>query len=320
MNRRQVLWAGVGLGSAVLGFRRGEAQEGGNLAERLGYKRDQRLLMIHADDLGMCHSVNVASWKAMTDGVVSSASVMVPCPWFPEMAQWAREHPNMDLGLHLTLTSEWKLYRWRPVSPINEVKSLLDDQGFLWRSVADVKKNAKPEEVEAEIRAQIRRALQFGMKPTHVDSHMGTLFSDRKFFEAYVRVAKEVGIMPMLPGPTPEILQQAALLGLDYKAIVRDLQKQGMVVLDVLNTSLEGNDYEARKRAFEVFVKGLQPGVTELICHLSGDDDEIQHVTGNWRPRYNEFRLFTEPASRKLLEDHGVKLIGYRELDKLWKR
>lgn len=322
MNRREVLMAG---GAAVAASAMGQpgllgAQKEGekSLAERLGFKPDARLLMIHADDLGMSHSVNAASIGALTEGVASSASVMVPCPWFPEMAAWSREHPDADLGLHLTLTSEWQLYRWRPVAPPDQVKGLIDADGFLWRSVEEVKAHAKPAEVETEIRAQVARARHFGMKPTHLDSHMGTLFADPQFFAAYVRVSKETGIMPMLPGPTPEIVAMARGMGMDYPPLVRKLQGEGYVFLDVLNTSLQGGTYDERREAFHQFVRGLTPGVTELICHLAGDDQEIQHITGNWRNRYNEFRLFTDPQSRAFLKEQGVTLIGYRQLAKLW--
>jgi predicted glycoside hydrolase/deacetylase ChbG (UPF0249 family) len=288
------------------------------LAERLGHAPDARLLMIHADDLGMCHSVNAASTRAMTEGVVSSASVMVPCPWFPEMAEWARAHPTADLGLHLTLTSEWRVYRWRPVAPITQVKGLLDPDGYMWRGVEDVVKHASPEEVEIEIRAQVERAFQFGMKPTHVDSHMGTLFADPKFFEVYVRVAREVDVMPMIPGPTPEILVRARAGGLDYLKITRDLNDRGYVVLDLLNTSVEGSDYATRKAAFHQFIRTLKPGVTELIVHLSGDEEEIRHISGSWQNRYNELRITTDADTKALVEAEKVKLVGYRDLAKLW--
>jgi predicted glycoside hydrolase/deacetylase ChbG (UPF0249 family) len=290
------------------------------LAEQLGYRKDERLLMIHADDIGMCHSVNVASSKALTEGIASSGSVMVPCPWFPEIAAWSKEHPKVDLGLHLTLTSEWKYYRWRPLSPPEKVRGLLDPEGFMWRSELDVKKHARPEEVELEIRAQIQRALDFGMKPTHVDSHMGTLFADAGFFEVYTRVAKETGFMPMLPAPSPEINAQAALLGLDYPAVSGKLRSSGFMLLDRLVLELEGKDLDSRREGFRKFVRGLTPGVTELIVHLSGDEDEIRNVTGNWGRRYWEFRILTDPESRKFLEDEKVKLVGYRELAPAWKR
>lgn len=317
MNRRELIAAmAAAAGMGVQARAAGEK----TLAERLGYAPDARLLMIHADDIGMCHSVNRASARAMTEGVVSSGSAMAPCPWFPELVTWAKEHPEADLGLHLTLTSEWRHYRWRPLSPPDRVKGLIDLDGFMWRSVADVRRHAKPEEVETEIRTQIEYARKWGLKLTHVDSHMGTLFADPGFFQAYVRVAKEQDVMPMLPGPTPEILLQARALGLDYLALVKQLQGQGYVVLDRLVTSLEGETYEARKREFGQFVRGLKPGVTELIVHLSGDEEEIRNITGNWGNRYNEYRLFTEPESKALLKEQGVELVGYRKLASLWRK
>lgn len=326
MHRRDVLrTGGMFLGGLALegcrvneaGARQQDAEKA--LVERLGFKPDARLLMIHADDLGMSHSVNAASEKALTEGVASSASCMVPCPWFPAIAAWSRENPDADLGLHLTLTSEWQLYRWRPVAHPDQVKGLMDPDGFLWRSVAEVKAHAKPAEVETEIRAQVARARHFGMKPTHVDSHMGTLFADPQFFAAYVRVAKETGIMPMLPGPTPAIIEEARQLGMDYPPLVRKLKGEGYVFLDVLNTSIQGATYEERQEAFHQFVRGLTPGVTELIVHLAGDDQEIQHITNNWRNRYNEFRLLTAPETRAFLREQHVTLVGYRQLSKLWK-
>src|SRR5688572_21182657 len=158
MTRRTFLAAGV-LSSAAV-----QAQSAPTLAERLGFSRDARVLMLHADDVGMCHSVNTATAEAFAEGLVTTGSVMVPCPWFPEIADWSKQHPEWDLGLHLTLTSEWRFYRWGPTAPREKVPTLLDPEGFLWRSVADVKKHASPEHVELEIRAQIERARQFGMQ------------------------------------------------------------------------------------------------------------------------------------------------------------
>lgn len=295
------------------------AQEKKSLVERLGFGKDDRVLMIHADDVGMCHSVNAATIKAMTEGVVSSSSIMVPCPWFPEIAAWAREHPEADLGLHLTLTSEWRYYRWRPVSAPEKVPGLMDPEGFLWRGVGDVVGHASAAEVELEIRAQIDRARKFGLKPTHVDSHMGTLFAHPEYFEAYVRVAKECGILPMLPRPTADIADDVKQLGLDYPAVTARLDSEGFILLDRLSTGLTGGTLEERRKSFQEFVRGLRPGVTELICHLSGDDAEIRHVTGNWEARWNELRLFTDADTRAFLKEQGVRSIGYRQLAALWK-
>jgi predicted glycoside hydrolase/deacetylase ChbG (UPF0249 family) len=320
MKRRDLLAAGAAAFGGVA-LRESLAAEGEKtLAERLGFKKEDRLLLLHADDLGMCHSVNAASTRALMEGAVSCGSVMAPCPWFPEIAAWAKEHPEADLGVHLALTSEWRYYRWRPVAPPGEVKGLLDEDGFLWRSVPQVMLHASPAEVETEIRAQIQRALQFGMKPTHADSHMGTLFAHARFFDAYVRVCKELGVLPMLPGPTPEVILQAKLMGLDYVAMMERLKGEGLVFLDRLDRGLKGETYEDRKKEAYAYLRALPPGVTELIVHLSGDDEEIRHVTSAWQARFNDFRIFMDMDTRALIREQGVKLIGYRPLAALWKK
>src|SRR5437762_8597281 len=161
------------------------------LVERLGYPRDAKLLIVHADDLGAAHSINAASIKGLESGAVSSASIMVPCPWLPEIATYARTHPQVDLGLHLTLTSEWTLIRWAPVLSKERVPSLFDASGYLYPLESDAASHMDVKEAEAEIRAQIARAKALGIQPTHLDSHMGTLYQNKALFEMFVRVARE---------------------------------------------------------------------------------------------------------------------------------
>lgn len=286
-------------------------------ASLFGCAPGERLLIIHADDAGMCHSANAATIRAMTEGVVSSASVMVPCPWFPEMAAWARENPQMDIGVHLTLTSEWKHYRWGPVAPREKVPGLIDEAGFLWPRVADVVAHATAEEVEIEARAQIERALQFGMAPTHIDSHMGTLFSHPDFFAVYVRLSREYGIPAMLPRPTPEQIERVD--GARWVAEqIQTLESQGYLFLDRLILSLDGDTYEARRESLRSTLRRLEPGVTQLIVHLLDDDPEARHVTGSWHIRYWEMQLFTDPKTRELLAEEGIRLVGYRPLAAAW--
>ena len=288
------------------------------LAERLGYKPADRLLIIHADDAGMCHSVNVATIRALEKGIVTCASVMVPCPWFPEMAKYAREHPEADLGVHLTLTSEWGLYRWRPVAPQGEVRCLLDKEGFLPHGVIEVLGQATAPEVETEIRCQIARARQFGMVPTHVDSHMGTLFTG-KFYRTYTGAAKDLGVMPMLVAPnTPELRARAYLVGVDPVKSTADLRAQGFLFLDALNTGEKGDTLEARRARYYDFFRNLKPGVTQVIVHLSLDDEEIRSIAGSWERRWHEYQIFTDPKTRELIDQLGIKLIGYRDLQKLF--
>lgn len=276
----------------------------------------EKHLIIHADDVGMCHSVNVATAKAMTEGVVSSGSVMVPCPWFPEAAAWSREHPEADLGLHLTLTSEWRYYRWRPVAPLDSVRSLVDEQGFMWRSTRDCIKNANPEEVELEIRAQIERALEFGMQPTHTDSHMGTLFWDLRFFEIYVRVSREYGIPPMLMTLTDEQVQQAREAKVDLPGRMA-IHKEGGPYLDELILSPQGDTLEERTADFHRRLRSLKPGVTQIIVHLMDEDNEGRSIAGSWQRRCWELLICTAPKTRAVVEEEGIQLIGYRKLKDL---
>jgi predicted glycoside hydrolase/deacetylase ChbG (UPF0249 family) len=298
-------------------YRPGTAGEP-SLAERMGYKKSDKLLMIHADDIGMCHSVNVATIEAMEKGVVTSASIMVPCPWFPEIAEYCRKNPDADYGLHLTLTSEWRSYRWRPLQSRQQAPGLYDKEGFIHRSVEDTVKYASADEVEREMRLQVARALEFGIKPSHIDSHMGTLFMG-KFYPRYVKVGKDTGIMPMLLSPTPERMKEGKeVFGLDFQTAYNLTKKQNFVHLDILKEDAYGDTLATRRAHYYDAFRKLQPGVvTEFICHLSMDDQEIRNVTGNWLARYNEYLIMTDPKTRDLIDSLGIKLFGYRDLQKL---
>ena len=162
-----------------------------SVAERLGYPADAKLLVVHADDLGMSHSVNDATIKAFATGLVNSGSIMIPCSWVPEIAEYARTNPRADLGLHLTLTSEWKNYRWGPVLPRDRVASLLDDRGYFYLTESEAASHANVKEAEVEIRAQIDLARKLGIQPTHLDSHMGTLYQNKELFETLIRVGRD---------------------------------------------------------------------------------------------------------------------------------
>src|SRR5688572_28910888 len=170
-----------------------------NLAQRLGYPSDAKLLIIHGDDLGMAHSVNAASIRALEHGMVNSGSIMVPAPWFPEIAAWARKNPDADLGLHLTLTSEWTTYRWGPVLSRGVVPTLFDKDGYLYLTEDVAAANIDPREAEAEVRAQIEKARAFGIQPTHLDSHMRTLHQNTALFEVQLRMAREYKIPAAVP-------------------------------------------------------------------------------------------------------------------------
>ncbi len=287
------------------------ARPGPTLAERLGYPADAKLLLLHADDLGVAHSVNAASIQALEAGAVSSASIMVPCPWFPEIAAYARTHPERDFGLHLTLTAEWKHFRWGTVLPSTQVPTLLDAQGYLYADAPEAARHMDVAQAEAELRAQVERALAFGLQPTHLDTHMGTLFQTPALFEAYLRVGRAYGLPVLLPR---ENLSAEAP---PYLALLQP----GDLTID--RVVAEGPSWDEDWLAvYTRIIEHLKPGVTELIVHLGYDDAELQAVTIDhpdfgalWRQR--DFDVVMGTAFRQLLRAHNVHLITWREVARL---
>jgi chitin disaccharide deacetylase len=281
------------------------------LAERLGYPPNARLLIVHADDLGMSHSVNAATIKGFESGLVNSGSIMVPCPWFSEIAAYARGNPQADLGLHLTLTSEWTSFRWGPVTSKDRVTSLLDKNGYFHLLESEAAAKADPKEVELEIRAQIERARAFGIQPTHLDSHMGTLYQNKALFEVFLRVAREYKL--------PVRVARAWFGSAD---VIPETLKPDDVFIDRIldiNPSVAPADWAT---FYTDAIKKLEPGVTEVVIHLAYDDAEMRGVTVDhphwgaaWRQRDLDF--FTSEAFRQLLREQQIKLITWRELGKL---
>jgi len=283
------------------------------IAERLGYPRDAKLLIVHADDLGMAHSVNAATIKAFESGLVNSGSIMVPCPWFSEIAAYARANPQADLGLHLTLTSEWTSFRWGPLTSKDRVSSLLDKDGFFYPLETEAASHADPKEVELEITTQIERARAAGVQPTHLDSHMGTLYQNKALFEVFLRVARKYKL--------PVRVARTWFTRADF---LPETLKADDVYIDRtldINPSVAADDWA---RFYGDAIKKLEPGVTEVVIHLAYDDGEMRGATfdhPNWGAawRQRDFEFFTSETFRKLLQENQIKLITWRELGKLVK-
>src|SRR5215204_6214879 len=299
---------------ALLAFVEVRSQERAKtIAERLGYARDAKLVIVHADDLGMSHSVNAATIKAFETGLVNSGSIMAPCPWLSEIAAYARGNPQADLGLHLTLTSEWTSFRWGPVTPKDRVSSLLDKDGYFYLTETEAASHADPKEVELEITAQIARARALGIQPTHLDSHMGTLYQNKALFEVFLRVARQ--------NKLPVRIAKTWFARADF--LPATLNPDDVYIDQILdiNLTVAAKDWS---RFYADAIKNLQPGVTEVVVHLAYDDAEMRGATFNhpdwgaaWRQR--DFDFFTSDTFRKLLQENQIKLITWRELGKLIK-
>ncbi|MFN2533039.1 MAG: polysaccharide deacetylase family protein [Pyrinomonadaceae bacterium] len=278
------------------------------ISERLGYPADAKLLIVHADDLGMAHSVNLASIEGLESGLVTSASIMIPCPWLPEIATYARNHPQADLGLHLTLTSEWTLFRWGPVLPKEQVPSLFDNTGYFYSTETEAAAHINPKEAEAEIRAQIARAKALGIQPTHLDSHMGTLYQNQALFETFLRVARENNLVTRI---AKQWLTTAPFLPALLSA--NDVVINDVISIEPRITAEHWRDYYADA------IKNLQPGITEVIVHLAYDNEEMRGLSfdhPNWGAawRQRDFEFVTSQAFRKLLQENNVKLVTWREV------
>ncbi|MDP9339329.1 MAG: polysaccharide deacetylase family protein [Acidobacteriota bacterium] len=278
------------------------------LAEKLGYPRGAKLLIVHADDVGMTHSVNAATMVALENGYVNSASIMVPCPWFPEIADYAKTHPDSDLGLHLTLTSERVYYRWGPVAPKDKVPSLVDSNGYFhidWSKDTHI----DPKEAELEVRAQIDRAFAMGVRPTHLDSHQYRLIdTGPELFEVFARVAHAYKL-PLFV--TRDWFAQRPYLESSLSS--------DDIVVDHTVTIEPSVPAEKWGAFYQAALENLQPGVTEFVVHVAYNNDEMKAATRErdtwgaaWRQR--DFDFFSSEEFRRLLQERNIKLVTWREL------
>ena len=278
------------------------------LQEKLGYPRDAKLLIVHADDLGVTHSVNAASIHALESGGINSASLMVPCPWFPEIADYAKSHPAADFGLHLTLTAERVYYRWGPVAPRDKVPSLVDANGYFhhdWLPETRI----DPKDVETELRAQIARAVAMGVKPTHLDSHQNRLFHTNKdLFEIILRIAHENNL-PVLVARN----WFAESPYLETSLTSNDVVIDRVITIDPDVSPAKWTEFYTNA------LRHLEPGVTEFVIHLAYADAEMVAATRErdtwgaaWRQR--DYDFFSSAEFQKLLRENQIHLITWRDI------
>jgi predicted glycoside hydrolase/deacetylase ChbG (UPF0249 family) len=284
-------------------------------AERLGWPKGARVVIFHVDDAGMSHDSNVGTIEAMEQGVATSTSVMYPCPWVVEMAQYAKKHPDADIGLHSTFTAEWDIYRWGPIAGKKAVPGLVDEEGCLWHGEDEAAKNATPDEVETELRAQLDRATTMDLKPTHIDTHMGTVFTRPDFLERYVRVSAENGIPVMVPGGHAQYLTQNApeLVG-GVKALGEMVWALGLPVLDDVHTGFGCENPADKKAQILAFLHDMKPGLTQFIVHCTRPSENFKNIAGSGPMRLAELEALTAPEVKKAVADEKIILTTWREL------
>lgn len=290
-------------------------------AQKLGYPADKIVLILHADDIGMCPEANISAKHYMENDYIQSSAVMMPCPNAQEFIEWAKENPNEDVGLHLTLTSEWKTYRWPGLTSAEEAPGLLDEEGKLWHKVIQVVQNASPEEVEKEIRAQVQQALDWGYRPDHIDTHMGTLYGSHLFTEAYLKVAEEYEIPAMvLDFENPVIVEGFKEAGYPINQEMIDIvNAYSLPKLDFFASAPNADTYAEKKASFQALVRSLQPGLTEIIFHPSELTDNLKSITNSWQQRSWEAQMFEDEEMIEFFKSEKIVFTDWKEIMKRFK-
>ncbi|QEC78375.1 polysaccharide deacetylase family protein [Mucilaginibacter ginsenosidivorax] len=325
------------------------AQQTKTYAEKLGWPKGARVIILHVDDAGMSHESNDGVQTAIEKGVATSTSVMMPCPWVPEFVKYLDKHPNTDAGLHLTLTSEWDNYRWGPLAGKSVVPGLTDKQGCLYPSVVAVYFNASADEVDKEIRAQLDRALKMGFKPTHLDSHMGTLFAKPAYTEKYIKLGIEKQIPVMFPGgddlfyraearaaTIAELKKQGKYtegMTIPDPAVLANVKetgamiwKAGLPVLDDLHNSSydwqmpdidKMTDAQIQKWYTDHYIESigrLSPGLTMVIMHCTNPSPNFDQISDTGKKRKGDLLAMLDPRLKAFLKEKGFILTTWREV------
>jgi len=298
-------------------------------AEKLGYPKDSKVIILHVDDAGMSFDSNEGVANSMLNGVANSTSIMMPCSWVPGMFAFLKKHPETDAGLHLTLTSEWDQYRWGPLAGKSAVPGLVDKEGAMWKSVRDVVMHASPDEVYKEIKSQLERSRTAGWEPTHFDSHMGTLFGSEGFLRKYLQLGMDEKIPVMFPGGHNSMIiksEAGTFLKKEQTDMIGQmLWKAGLPVLDDLHNVSYGfsypknfsSDQELQKIATTHYLnsfKDLKPGVTMVIMHCTAPTEVFDKISGSGITRKADLLAMQSPQLRKYLEENKIILTTWREL------
>ena len=286
--------------------------------KRLGFSNTDRLVIIHADDIGMCQASIAAFAQLWEYGTVSSGAVMMPCSWAPAAAEFCRTHPGVDMGVHATLTSEWNTYRWGPLSTRDPDSGLLDEDGFFHRSTQETQANANPEAVLIELQTQIARALAWSIDVTHLDTHMGAV-AHPKFFPAYYQAAVQHNIAVMIPRGEAAVYQEMRLdaeTAAGFAALTSQLEEQGLPLVDAI-LSLPLDKPEGQIDLAKKLLGDLPTGLTHFIIHPCIDSPELRAITPDWKSRVANYETFMSREIKEFLKNSDIQVTGYRALRNL---
>lgn len=286
-----------------------------------------KYLIVNADDYGMCNAANEAVEELFSGGWLKSSTIMMPCPAAEHAVKFSIDHPEYAIGIHTTLTSEWGKYRWKPLT---DGKTLIDEDGFMWRESDLVEKNASLSDIEKEVRAQIDLAHSMGMKPSHIDNHMGSLYGHYTGRFTLSRLALKIcgsyGYAYRLYTKADKRICPEGVPYFFYSAVTILAKVWGRKFNVIIPDYLLFPDWKDDMRvSYEVYRDTIlkiwtdipEDGITETFVHPSVENDEIKGITSRWKDRVWEYELLKDPYVHQYLKDHGVELISYRDLIKM---
>jgi predicted glycoside hydrolase/deacetylase ChbG (UPF0249 family) len=285
------------------------------LVEALGLPAGSRAVILHVDDVGMCNGANRAYLDLYRAGAVTSGSVMVPCPWFPEIAAAAQVDRTLDLGVHLTLTSEWANYRWRPISTTSRASGLIDDDGYFPRNCVKLRRSVIPEAAEAEMRAQIDTALAAGIEATHLDTHMGAALAP-ELLPLYLHLGEEYRLPVLLPRDLDayfDVLRLGAVDHAPHRRALEALERSPLPPVETFRMT-PGAEPEQAEAAYRRLLTTVPEGVTFVSLHCNSPGDIETIVPPRAHHRTDEYALFGSGAPARWLAEAGIAAIGYRRL------
>lgn len=286
-----------------------------SIIEKLGFDASDKVVIFHIDDMGFSHASNVASFECLDFGIASCGSILVPAPWFLEVASICRDNPKYDVGIHLTFTCEYDLYRWRALSSVDPKSGLLDSEKSLWRTSEEAIANVTVAAAELEMRAQIQMALDNGIDITHIDTHMGTVI-DPKFLPIYLKMTREFNVPAFLPRVNKEMLIEVGL-GDTADVIIKmfsQLEAKGVPMLDhiIIDT---GGEYTDKTEYYCKLFAEIKPGLTHFLFHPAKMSSELEGITpdsAGWRDQ--DYKAFKDPRLKECVEKHDIEIIGYKKI------
>jgi len=280
------------------------------LVKKLGYSKNDKLLIIHADDIGLSNSVNKASFEALKNGYVNSGSIMMPCDYISDVGEFAIENPDIDFGLHLTVTSEWRDYKWNGVLQPNDTPSLINKKGELFKNIKKFVLNAEPLELKRELQAQIDLSKSIGIKPTHIDSHEGALFYDEDLFKVYLEIGEE----NKLPVFVPKLV--AVHFDENFP------KPENVVVIENFYMARKGIEFDEWESFYLDILNNLNPGLSQLIVHLGYDNDEMKSISvdhpnfgSKWRNL--DYDIVSSNSFQEALKRNNIQLVTWKEIQNI---